>query len=391
MIERVEEQLKILMVNSTFGVVGGVERFIISMGEMLKQENWQVYGLFEREQNPHPRFTAVFDDWEIIDKTDISEQLDYYQEIGINVVCIHKVAHHAWVKELQKLFPTVLIVHDHDYYCLRRHKYFPIQRRNCHLPFSQLYCPLCAGIIERKDKGYGLIDWEARYLMLKQIRQCEMSFVLSEYMKANLIQNAWDKDKIHLLKPLQAMYPIQQNANAIPQILYVGQLIRGKGVDLLLKALTHIHLNYRCKIVGRGNDEQYLKELIAQFGLSKKVEIAGWSDSIDDEYIKSDLVVVPSRWQEPFALIGLEAFAHAKPVVAFDVGGISQWLRHKQNGILVKAKDSKRLASAIKKLLQNPSLRDEYGRAGYAMVKRENNYEKFRESFLMPLQELARK
>ncbi|MDZ4122255.1 MAG: hypothetical protein U1C33_07520, partial [Candidatus Cloacimonadaceae bacterium] len=139
MIERVSNSPKILMVNSSRGFIGGVERLMIQLCQSLKEKDWQVYGLFERSAYEDPEFDRVFDDFEVSDKTDISDFISYYQEIGIDIVCIHKSDKWQWVKTLQSHFQTVTIVHDHDYYCLRRHKYFPIKRKNCYLPYSNLY------------------------------------------------------------------------------------------------------------------------------------------------------------------------------------------------------------------------------------------------------------
>jgi glycosyltransferase involved in cell wall biosynthesis len=68
------------------------------------------------------------------------------------------------------------------------------------------------------------------------------------------------------------------------------------------------------------------------------------------------VVVVPSRWPEPFGMIGLEAMRHGRPVVAFGVGGISDWLHHNHTGILVPEQDIEAMAQGIEQIL----LRDEF-------------------------------
>lgn len=395
MIERVEESPRILMINSTRGIVGGVERMLVQMANTLRQENWQVYGLFEHTAHIDPVFDAAFDDFDVIESSDISENIDYYIEIGISVVCIHKTNRLHWVKTLQALFPTVVIVHDHDYYCLRRHKYFPIKRKNCYLPFSPIYCPLCAGLIKRGDNGMEFIDVKNRYLLLKQIRACKISFVLSDYMRTNLLKNGWKANSIHTLIPFQdvpdqtAVFPSPIH-DRIPVILYVGQIIRGKGIDLLLKALALIEEPYLCQIVGRGNDEHYLKTLVQKLGIEKKVKFLGWASDVSSSYELADIVVVPSRWQEPFGLVGLEAFAHHKPVIAFDIGGISQWLKHKVNGILVRPNNIRRLAGALKSLIKDPVLREKYAIAGFEMIVNDYSFVKYKDSLVQPLYKLIR-
>lgn len=86
-------------------------------------------------------------------------------------------------------------------------------------------------------------------------------------------------------------------------------------------------------------------------------------------------MVVPSIWPEPFGLIGIEAMYFGKPVVAFDVGGISEWLKDRENGFLVKFPDKKQFAERIKLLLEDSSLTEKFGRNGKEMVKRFLNKE----------------
>ena len=67
-----------------------------------------------------------------------------------------------------------------------------------------------------------------------------------------------------------------------------------------------------------------------------RVEFVGWldRDDVDRRMAAADLLVLPSVWPEPFGLVGLEAGYRRLPVAAFDVGGISEWLRPGVNGHL---------------------------------------------------------
>ncbi|MDD4310410.1 MAG: glycosyltransferase family 4 protein, partial [Candidatus Cloacimonetes bacterium] len=329
------EMPKILMLNTYRGFIGGVERLMANMAVTMRENDWMVYGLFEQTAHEDPAFDSVFDDFEVFGDGDFEEMISYYTELGINVVCIHKTTRRNWVKLLQQNFPTAVFVHDHDYYCLRRHKYLPYKRINCYLPFSLVYCPLCSGMVEKSAGNYRLIDFQEKALMLSQIRKCDLSFVLSDYMKHNLLMNKWHASKIVKLIPNATLQEdITTVYNEIPIILYVGQLIRGKGVDLAINALSRVSEPFKFVVLGRGNDENYLKEISAQL-LPGKAEFLGWAADVNQIYAGADIVVVPSRWQEPFGLVGLEAFSKSKPVVAFDIGGISEWLKHKVNGLLV--------------------------------------------------------
>lgn len=362
---------------------------MVSVATDLRDLGWEVSGLFEQTIRTDPAFEAAFTNLCTAPREDIAPLITKYKASGVSIVFIHKCSYPEWIKEFGAHFKTVVMVHDHDYYCLRRHKYFPLRRINCHLRFNPGYCALCSMLLEKREGKPALIDLSGRIKLLNSLKQCDRFLVLSEFMKHNLISNGFNADKINLLIPHQTPKAISGvPSGEIPVMLYMGQLIRGKGVDLLLKAFCELRNPALLRIVGRGNDQEYLRNLSEHLGLAHKVEFLDWTEEPGEEYVNADIVVVPSRWQEPYGLIGVEAFAHAKPVVAFDVGGITQWLKHGQNGLLVRAGDTQRLAKALDKLLASADLRQQYGMAGYEMVKQSHHKEAYLRTLTEPLDRL---
>ncbi|MDD3536311.1 MAG: WecB/TagA/CpsF family glycosyltransferase [Candidatus Cloacimonetes bacterium] len=382
---------RILMINSHCGWFGGVESLLADMVRSLNEHGWQVYGLFEKGDKDDASFSSLFCGVIIHEEQDFNSLLDYYLELGISAVMIHKTTRTEWIRPLSKHLPTFLIVHDHDYYCLRRHKYFPYKRKNCYLPFCIPSCSVCSMLIQKKDNRINRINPFKHKELLTLMRNSTCSFVLSEAMRENLLKNGWEKERIRKLIPYKVPREAEYKPVAEkPLILYVGQLIRGKGIELLLKAAALLDMEYQLLIYGKGNDDAYLKELAKNLEIADKVIFKGFSLDLEEAYKEASLLVVPSRWQEPFALVGLEAFAHKVPVVGFDVGGISEWLKHKINGLLVKEGDTQKLAKAISTLLQNPLLAQEYGENGYQMLKDKYNKAAFEASFLKPLESLIK-
>lgn len=76
------------------------------------------------------------------------------------------------------------------------------------------------------------------------------------------------------------------------------------------------------------------------------------------------LVAVPSLWQEPFGMVGIEAMASGKPVVAFNVGGVSKWLAEGVNGYAVARGDIAGFARKMMKICVDEKLRVFLGKGG---------------------------
>jgi len=105
---------------------------------------------------------------------------------------------------------------------------------------------------------------------------------------------------------------------------YVGQLIRGKGVQLLLEAMARMKSMRTLDIVGTGNMEPKLKALAEGLGIADRVCFNGFQSNPQDWMRAAKCVVVPSFWQEPYGLVAAEAVALGRPVVAFAVGGLPE-------------------------------------------------------------------
>jgi len=143
-----------------------------------------------------------------------------------------------------------------------------------------------------------------------------------------------------------------------------------KGVDFLLTALGRVETPFRAVVAGSGPAEEWLREKAAEEGVADRVHFTGWVDSggIEALYERAAVVVCPSVWDEPFGLVGIEAMAHGKPVVAFEVGGIPDWLSDGETGHLVPRKDAAAMARAIDDLLADPGRARDFGERGRRLV-----------------------
>lgn len=111
--------------------------------------------------------------------------------------------------------------------------------------------------------------------------------------------------------------------------------------------------------------EKNLREMI---GGDERIRYVGYVDRVEDIYVTSDIVVFPSRWQEPLGLIAIEAAACGKPVVGTRVGGIPEIIQDGVTGYLVEPGDVAALAESVERLVADPMLRHTFGEAGRKRV-----------------------
>ncbi len=136
----------------------------------------------------------------------------------------------------------------------------------------------------------------------------------------------------------------------------IGGLSKQKKPEILLQAFSYI-LN-KCKnvhlvFVGDGPEKQRIEKLIANCGLQYYVSMLP-ENSVVEEIMNISNFCILSSIREGFPLVLLEAASIGKPYIATDVGGVSEFIEHNKNGILVPPNDSNALAEAISYLLNNP-------------------------------------
>jgi glycosyltransferase involved in cell wall biosynthesis len=208
-------------------------------------------------------------------------------------------------------------------------------------------------------------------------QQFQRMLVYSRFMKDELIRNGFDAERIEIHAPLHAVQGDTPRSSFSDRnlILFVGQLIRGKGVDVLLEALAQIQAPFECLILGDGSHRHYCEKLCQTLGLADRVHFRGFvkSEEIAKYYLECSVAMMSSVWPEPFGMAGPEAMRYGLPVVAFDVGGISEWLCDGVNGYLVPRMDRAGFALRVGELLRDKTLARRLGERGRQMAGRKHN------------------
>jgi glycosyltransferase involved in cell wall biosynthesis len=159
----------------------------------------------------------------------------------------------------------------------------------------------------------------------------------------------------------------------LPTLLFVGRLIERKGVTYLLEALPHVLAQHpvRLRIVGKGAFEDELKAQCNRLGLNDHVDFVGYltKEELAEEYACCSLFVLPAIVDskgdtEGLGIVMIEALAHAKPLVATDVGGISDVISSGITGMLVPQREPLALAEAINQVLSDKVFAEQMGEQG---------------------------
>jgi glycosyltransferase involved in cell wall biosynthesis len=154
-----------------------------------------------------------------------------------------------------------------------------------------------------------------------------------------------------------------------PVILFVGNLLPVKGVDVLIDACARLARQgkaFRCFMIGQGPLRESLRQQIAQRGLADRVTLVGpvLHADLPDWFRAADVFVLPSR-SEGVPCVLLEAAACQTPYVASRVGGIPE-IAHLNRGEMVPPGDAAELAGAIERVSASPATRkpeDAYNRS----------------------------
>jgi len=185
----------------------------------------------------------------------------------------------------------------------------------------------------------------------------------SHYMQEELLRNGFQAEKIRLV-PFYAELDraellLEGSSEREKRVLFVGRLDADKGVDRFIEALHLLRGDaWQADIVGAGPLWPYAHNLVKRLQLDERVVFHGFvhPEHLGRFYQRCALVVVPSMMPESFGLVGIEAMSYGRPVVAFDAGGIRDWLAHGATGFLVTRGDIAGLARRISQLLNDASL-----------------------------------
>jgi glycosyltransferase involved in cell wall biosynthesis len=171
-----------------------------------------------------------------------------------------------------------------------------------------------------------------------------------------------------------------------PYVFTAARFTRGKGLDILIRALKQLHdagQEIDLILAGDGPEEAALRWLTATLGLERYVRFWGLASHRQVAALMNGcaLFVLPSL-QEAFGITCLEAMVCRKAVVATRCGGIPEVVRDGETGLLVAPGDPVQLSEAISALLRDPERRAALGRRGREVALAEYSWSAVADRYL---------
>lgn len=349
--------MRVAMVVPSNGFVGGIERHAHDLARGLSGRGHEltlVYGDLPGRQPT--RFAEPFA--RAIPRSEAHTLRSATADGGVDIVYVHRAASAEELVDFGPL-PLVVVSHDHDLTCVRSHRYLPIGHAPCHRP-PGLACFRhgCVVVRDRRPESRLPVTLKNPYLLRRRLRGLATRAPLvscSRYVRDQLVRAGVPPSRAHVIHPI----PPEDDRPTVPRpkaphLVCAGNLLRGKGVDIAIDAMRHLPADTELTIVGDGPSRADLeRQAIAE--APRRIRFTGWvpPGEIASFYDQASVVVVPSRWPEPFGMVGIEAMRRARPVVAAGHGGIEEWANGTAGARTFAPGDAHSLAEAARALLAN--------------------------------------
>lgn len=160
---------------------------------------------------------------------------------------------------------------------------------------------------------------------------------------------------------------------------FAGRLARGKGLDVVLRAMAKCKRSQdlRLEVAGDGPMRAEWAELAVSLGIDDRVHFRGWIDSLADFWQECDVAVVPSfGLSESFGMTAIEAMSGGVPIVVSNCGGLAEILSRGDCGSAFPPGDVEALASQLDDYAEHPDVRLARGASARKCVERDFNIER---------------
>lgn len=302
-----------------------------------------------------------------------------------DVIHVHLCSDHALLSALSALdVPMIRSFHDYTSLCLRRgRRRFPGDR--CQRALGR-GCVVFGCSVGAPNLGSRLPGFKSISLKLAErstYQRFDASVVGSVYMRATLAKNGFSAANIHLvpyfskfdsdaLEPRKmSQKPLVTPSDACPvKLLFTGQAVAGKGLSVLVTALAALDGHWHLTVVAEGPELSAVRLLSRRLNIAQRITFKAWAaqSELRKVYQSADLLVIPSVWDDPGPLVGLEALSMGTPVLGFPVGGIPDYVIDGHTGFLATNVSTQALTETLRRALVGVANLASMGRNGQALI-----------------------
>ena len=380
--------MRILLANDGFGDAGGVQNYLDAVAGGLALRGHEL-AILHRDATPAPFAAAATRGLQqfTVAVEGIGPTIERIARWAPDVCFSHNMDNLDVDRALLARWPVVKFMHGYLGTCIggqKRHG-FPVAQpcdRRFGVACLALYGPRHCGELA-PGKFVRQYRWaREQHGLLPRYRTM---VVASEHMKREFVRNGVASSRIHVnpLFPTHTespggVLPSERRVQKDPAstmseltVAFVGRMTVLKGGDLLVDAIAQaskrLGRTIRLLLIGDGPQRAVWEQRASERRVP--VTATGWLNG-DDRWAalrQATLLALPSSWPEPFGLVGLEAAALGIPAVAFDVGGVREWLRPGINGYLAPG-DPPRAAGLADALVEALSGEDELKAMGSRAV-----------------------
>ena len=226
-----------------------------------------------------------------------------------------------------------------------------------------------------------MVEMYLHRTLLHSYEQIDAFIAPSAFLRKKMIEGGLAPERIHHIPNFIAATDYLPQYENEGYLLFLGQLIPVKGLDVLLQALrfcSNVHLI----VAGEGADRLRFEAFSKNHGLN--VSFVGFQTGNNLQKLSQNslAVIVPSVWYENLPYSILEAFAYGKPVIASRLGGMAELVDDGETGYLFEAGNPQALAETIQRAVSDPNKLIEMGRVARAKVEQEFSPERHLEQIM---------
>jgi glycosyltransferase involved in cell wall biosynthesis len=368
--------MKIVVAQDALHAEGGVETYLASVIPALRARGHSVALLFVRRRGGAPLIGEVDGPQVAVDPPNIERAFAELRGWGPDVCFSNNMAPLDVERRALDEWPVVKFMHGYFGTCvsaLKTHA-FPF-RTACSRTLGPaclaLYVPRHCGSLTPAALASGY-RWAREQQGL--LARYAAVVVASDHMAEEYARHGVPRERLAMLPLFPSLTPRDSPSAPGENVLFLGRMTDLKGGDLLIRAVSHASRHLRRSIplvmAGDGPQRGAWERLASREGID--AVFPGWLDA--DQRLaalaRATLLAVPSVWPEPFGLVGLEAASMGVPAVAFDTGGIRQWLHHQVSGLLVPPSGGHAaLAAALADILEDRGLRERLRRGALTTAR----------------------